>query len=102
MIKNREFRGACIGFTILFMLCFEFIIQKAWIGYLEFDSKKQISQCVILKTADKREACFIKYVERRNDKAEESVNNYLFLIVAIICFSFLRTIRIKKREKKKC
>lgn len=100
-MKTREFRGACIGFTILFMLCFEFIVQKAWIGYLEFDSHKQISKCLAIDDEDAKEACFVNYVERRNDKAEESVNNYLFLIIAIIIFSIFKTIRIKERERKK-
>lgn len=100
MIKNREFKGACIGLTLLFLLTFEFIVQRAWIGYLEFDSKKEVAKCLQVRGELERNLCFVSYVEARNAKAEKSVNNYLFVIIVLVFFSAVRVYLIKKRGKK--
>lgn len=95
----REFRGACIGLTLLFLLTFEFVLQRAWVGYLAFDSQKQVSKCLEVKDEVERSVCFVDYVQTRNSKAEKSVNNYLVLIAFLIFFSAVRVLLIKKRGK---
>lgn len=99
MMNPREFRGACIGLTLLFLLTFEFILQRAWVGYLEFDSQKQVSRCLEVKEELERSVCFVEYVESRNAKAEKSVNNYLIVIAFLIIFSAIRVFLIKKRGR---
>lgn len=101
MIKSTEFKIACVGITLLFFLSFEFVVQKAWMGYLVYDSKYRMAQCLeIKKNIDKVSACFVEYIEDRNTRAERSVNNYLFLISFLFIVSVVRFFTIKKRKKK--
>lgn len=97
---KKEFKGACIGITLLFFLCFEFIVQRAWIGYLTYDSRDKIIECMEIKEQRLKDACFIEYIEARNTKAESSVNNYLFLILFLFFVSSTRFFILKRRAKR--
>lgn len=99
-MKATEFKGACVGITLLFFLCFEFVVQRAWISYLTYDSRDKIIECMNVKEIRQRDTCFIEYIEARNSKAESSVNNYLFLIIFLFVVSGLRILILRFRQKR--
>lgn len=109
-MSKREFKLAGIGFSILCIFSLEFIVQKAWIHYLVFNSREEIIRCYELPK-ENVESCLISYIETRNELAKSGVNSYLvsiiilaFLGIVNFCFHCKKTGRLrifKKFIKKK-
>lgn len=97
-MSKREFKLAGIGFSILCIFSLEFIVQKAWIHYLVFNSREEIIRCYE-PPKENVESCLISYIETRNELAKSGVNSYL---VSIIILAFLGIVNFcfhcKKRE----